>query len=852
MKKHLLKIFNKKILTLALLAFVGFGSFQMNGQTELTVADVVAVETFTVQNGGDLDDTIGAITAGTGSVGGGGSFIQISSDALGVAEPYTSTDDVQGTFTFTVRSTAVDVTADITLSFRKRKGNSVAGSIDVAGVTGVETFSEASENSTNQALGDFDVVLSNVALTTTPQTIVVNLTSLLRGNQESSHDPVFRFDGVSINKTAVACTTPEVVTTLSASAGAEYINLSWVDPTCFDEVLVVAKEGSAVTVTPTGDGSSYTANATFGSGTDLGTSEFSVFKGTANNVIVKGLTKGGTTYHFKVFTRKGTDWSTGVTGNATTNNTYISISGANNAGLNWEDASSWIGAAVPSATSDDVIINTGLIINSDVVLNDIVIESRITVTEGFSIKANDLNQNSQLIVKSTSSAFGSVIVNTLSGTGDLIYDRWLNDSPNNDLISSPVSGVTFSSVATNNNNDNKFFRNPSDDTNYFFGPFDNTSGLYETYSTGTDDAVVIVTGKGYRAATSAGGAQTVRFAGAIEVGSVPVTITDGGDATYGQWNLIGNPYPSYLDFGAFFTTNSGEFHLDNVAVYGWNGTDYTVWNGANSSDKLAPGQGFFVRTKDGITGNVDFTTAMRTTGNTNDFVAKSANTKKALAKINLSNSEKSYSTNIYFIENQTRGLDFGYDAGAFSGSADGIYTNLVENNTGLALAIQSLSYTDFNNVVVPVAINSDAGVELTISLDAASLTIPSDTYVYLKDNLLNTTTLLNDADYVFTPDTKLNSSGRFFIEFSSKAALATDDYAVNEMLIYTNQESKSIIIKGILKTATSAKVFDIQGRMVLEQKLDSSNITNVVNANALNTGVYIIQLEGKTQKVIIK
>jgi hypothetical protein len=649
-----------------------------------------------------------------------------------------------------------------------------------------------------------------------------------------------------------ACTTPEVVTTLSASAGAEYINLSWVDPTCFDEVLVVAKEGSLVTVTPTGNGSAYTADAAFGSGTDLGTGEFAVFKGATNTVTVTGLTKNGPIYHFAVFTRKGTNWSAGVTATATTNNIYTSISGANNADLNWGDTSSWIGGAIPSATSDDAFINAGLIINSDVELNDIVIDSRITITEGFSIKANDLKQNSQLIVKSTSSTFGSVIVNSLSGTGDLIYDRWLNDSPNNDLISSPVSGVTFSSVATNSQNENRFFINPSDATNYFFGPFNNTNGLYETYSTGTDDGIVIVSGKGYRAATIAGAASDVRFAGTVLVGQVDIDITDGGAGTSAEWNLIGNPYPSYLDFGAFFTTNSGEFHLDNVAVYGWNGTDYTTWNGANSSDKLAPGQGFFVKTKDGVTGTVSFTTAMRTTGNTNDFVAKSANTNKALAKINLSNTTKAYSTNIYFIENQTRGLDFGYDAGAFSGSADGIYTNLVEDNAGLALAIQSLPYTDFNNVVVPVAINSEAGVELTISLDVASLTLPSNTYVYLKDNLLNTTTLLNDTDYVFTPTTKISEAGRFFIEFSSKAALATDDYAVSEMLIYTSQESKSIIIKGILKTAASAKVFDIQGRMVLEQKLDSSNITNVINANALNTGVYIIQLEGRTQKVILK
>jgi hypothetical protein len=234
-------------------------------------------------------------------------------------------------------------------------------------------------------------------------------------------------------------------------------------------------------------------------------------------------------------------------------------------------------------------------------------------------------------------------------------------------------------------------------------------------------------------------------------------------------------------------------------------------------------------------------------------VSKSANVnEKALAKINLTTATKTYATDIYFIENQTRGLDNGYDAGAFAGSTDGIFTNLVEDNTGEGLLIQALPYNDYNNVVVPVAIKSEANTELTISLDDASLTLPANTYVYLKDNVLNTTTLLNDTDYVFTTDTELSGSGRFFIQFSAKTVLSTDEFAVNELLIYTNQDSKSIIIKGILKADASAKVYDIQGRVVLEQKLDSSSITNVVNANALNTGVYIVQLEGNTQKVIIK
>ena len=68
---------------------------------------------------------------------------------------------------------------------------------------------------------------------------------------------------------------------------------------------------SAITATPTGDGSSYTANAAFGSGTEIATGEYVVSKSASSSTSVSNLTI-GTTYHFTVFTRKGSNWSTGV------------------------------------------------------------------------------------------------------------------------------------------------------------------------------------------------------------------------------------------------------------------------------------------------------------------------------------------------------------------------------------------------------------------------------------------------------------------------------------------------------------------------------------------------------------
>lgn len=87
-------------------------------------------------------------------------------------------------------------------------------------------------------------------------------------------------------------------------------DLSWTHSTCYDEYLVVAKPGT-ITSTPSGNGSAYTANATYGSGTAFD-GGFIVYKGNLNSASITGLTA-GTNYEFKIFARRGTDWSSGIT-----------------------------------------------------------------------------------------------------------------------------------------------------------------------------------------------------------------------------------------------------------------------------------------------------------------------------------------------------------------------------------------------------------------------------------------------------------------------------------------------------------------------------------------------------------
>jgi hypothetical protein len=110
------------------------------------------------------------------------------------------------------------------------------------------------------------------------------------------------------------------VSTPSAGASNASSVLSWTNPSgCFDEIMIVAKAGSSVTANPTGNGSLYTYNLVFGtggSGANLPTDEYCVYKGTSSPQTVTGLTN-GTNYNYKFFTRKGTNWSAGIGTSAT-------------------------------------------------------------------------------------------------------------------------------------------------------------------------------------------------------------------------------------------------------------------------------------------------------------------------------------------------------------------------------------------------------------------------------------------------------------------------------------------------------------------------------------------------------
>jgi hypothetical protein len=486
-----------------------------------------------------------------------------------------------------------------------------------------------------------------------------------------------------------------------------------------------------------------------------------------------------------------------------------------------------------------------------------------TVSIGQSITANTGVVNFGIFeLNSASTSFSSLIANNVQG--EIVYNRHINQfadtgstTGKNDLVSAPVtnSSQTFLALRTANSDipSGTIGGVPS----FLFGPFDRDINDYINY-TASDDASLIQAGIGYRTASIAPTGSTFRFVGNVETSTtlVPITVGAGTD-----FNLIGNPYPSYIKLSDFLSSNNSEFNPTNSGVYGYDGDiedGFVIWNqaysDANPSAVMAPGQGFFVASKVGG-GTITFTSTMRSVGTTDDFiVGRSANNSLAHLKLQIANETELFKTDFYFNDNASLSMDSGYDTAMFNNVTPNfaIYSHLVENNSGLDLAVQSLNYNALNNVVVPLGVNANQGEQLTISI--LETNIPDGVDVYLEDTVNNTFTLLNTSDFIITPNINLSGTGRFFLRFSAEA-LSTSEENFETIQIYTSTSPKTLFIKGTLENDTTVEIYDIQGRMILHSKLDVRHNSNEINISELTSGVYVVKLNNgiqqKSQKVII-
>lgn len=533
------------------------------------------------------------------------------------------------------------------------------------------------------------------------------------------------------------------------------------------------------------------------------------------------------------------------------------------------------GATLGAGVPDNVIIeNASLNLTnaSQLSFEDFVVASDVTLltngnltvdaNESLTIGGNLINTEGSLDLNSISTDYSSLLING-SSIGDVIYRRHVNrfntvansTTGENDLISPPVTkaGQTFSEFRNNLENTDIPSGLIGGVPSFLFGPFDNNANEYVNYTSANDDDVLIA-GVGYRTASNTPNGSTFTFKGDVETADISVGISIG---TNSEWNLIGNPYPTYINSANFLTANAASLDENAIGIYGYDGSAQNGWNvinfnNMNEATNMAPGQGFLVAAEGPTV--IEFTTGMRRLGGGDDFIVGRMDNNEFLS-LQIESESNKYNTDFYFNDNSTLGLDPGYDAGLFNSYLPDfyIYSHLVENNSGRAMAIQSLGSTDLSDVSIPLGVNANQGEQITFSI--VESTLPQTVDVYLDDTVANTSTLLNNTNYVFTPNVNLSGTGRFFLRYTEDA-LSTNEQTLNNVEIFTTQTPKTLFVNGQLSKDAKINLYDIQGRVIFSSEMNHTQTSNQFNVSNLASGIYVVELKSNnaiiTQKVIIK
>ena len=517
----------------------------------------------------------------------------------------------------------------------------------------------------------------------------------------------------------------------------------------------------------------------------------------------------------------------------------------------WATAANWDSGSVPSSYTD-VTISSGQAIEAGnttaAVANTIIVDSggSLTIDETSSLTvSDDFTNNGTVTLNSDADEFASIIVQG-SSSGDIVYNRYVNTvgSAEWDLIGAPTDGLSISSFVTTNSTPLA-----TSGSIYAVGVYDNSDDSWTNYTSSTVGAAGnFDIGRGYQMATSSGA--TMAFTGTVATTDQTQSIINNAGNGGRRWNLVANPYPSYLNANTsahtsnnFLSVNSGVIDSNFSAIYGYDadGSGYTIYNNTNAATYIAPGQAFFVAAASSSAANLSFTEAMQTTTGGDDFIAgRLANTSSELYLKLYEGENLVGDTKFYFDNNLSLGLDPGYDAGAYNQSS-ALASRLAEDDQGVNMGINAMGIDSFGQTTIPIVVNTEAGTSFRISLE--DLTIPESVEVFLEDTEAQTFTNLRTEDFTLNPQSDLSGMGRFYLRLGN-TSLGGSDVEESYISIYNPMDKDYITIEGLANIQkANVRLYNIIGQEILSKTLQTGQSTQNISTAGLTTGVYVIKLE---------
>lgn len=527
--------------------------------------------------------------------------------------------------------------------------------------------------------------------------------------------------------------------------------------------------------------------------------------------------------------------------------TFTGVSNTNTG--NWGVATNWLPAVVPLST-DCVVIPTNKIVTINVAAAtaknfSVASGANVTISAGGALRVGETVVNDGNITINNGGNFlqTNETTNAYSGNGTFGAKKDVTDM--NNLISSgkrdfvywstPVNAQTLQNFSPGTPNNQRL--QYTEATDYFVITPDTAFLPAKGYALGAETTLP----DGY--------AKTYLFTGKPNNGDYSINLTKTGQG----FNLVGNPYPSNIDFDLLYANNSTvitnsfwRWRNDTYTVgqqgAGYKGNNYIVYNGTggqtpSANRQIALGQGFFVEKSTTGNANLNFNNSHRVS-TASTFFQKNTNADNRFWLTLTSPTGITNSQLIGYVAGATNGFDLNFDAEALDESSDLFYSSLL----GKKLVVQGKDASFQASDKVKLGANFFSNGNYTISIEQQEGIFNTSQIIYLKDNLLNTYTDLKAGAYIFSTVAGLIED-RFEIVYEQSVLGATDE-TKGDLVVY--KEKERFVVKSS-NAVDRIEVLDVAGRIVKIIPVTSN--TTQIASSSFASGVYILKIKFKDGSV---
>ena len=515
-------------------------------------------------------------------------------------------------------------------------------------------------------------------------------------------------------------------------------------------------------------------------------------------------------------------------------------------GTEWNIASNW-GSGIPLSTTNVIISSGGNqpVIAAEAVCNNITINSgaKLIISAGATLTVSGTVTNidgaSALELQSDATGTGSLIHNT--DNVQATVNRYISGSTEAwHLLSSPVSDQSISGdwlpSGTYGNGTGYDLYMWDESTNCWIYKLNTTATV--NWNTAHPSANFVV-GRGYLYSVQAAN-PVKQFTGSLNNGnqSFPLTANSTNLSLTG-FNLVGNPYPSSVDWQAATGWSRSSLKTSNGGydMWIWNPVtnNYGVINSAGGtgtngvSRYIAPTQGFFVRAESN--GNLDLSNSLRVQNGAGLWLKKGNASEGNMINISVNSAAGVGSDEVQLILGSKQNEPGAMKLFSPVLTAPSLYMSVQEENFTVRY------FTDtVDNPVVPVMFKPGKDGEFTLKCTF-------DIYQYetliLEDRQLHKfLDLKSENEYKFN-SSKTDVQSRFILHFT---AVKNSEPIEQPASVYTS-ENQLIVDLTAISAETEALVYDLTGRILLQTTLHGETY-NSLNLNS-KTQILIVCLRNQ-------